>query len=110
MLSDLETPNAERHIRRIKPEPLILAKPHETVPTHQVGHGNCGLVVQSEFPKRHLNCRLLYDVGIKADGDQDHAVVMRITFSVQNDLVAMGGIESEAKMRLQRRMLAPNSV
>src|ERR1700742_881926 len=104
----LEPPDTERLLRRIEPNMLILAIPHEIVPAHQIRHRNRGLIPQAELPERHLDRRLLRDVGIEADGHQDHAAIKRITFSVQNDLVVEGIVKCQPEMGLQRRMPPPD--
>ena len=77
---------------------------------HQISDCDRGLSRQAEFPQRHLERRFLRDVRIKADRDQDHAAVERITFAVQNDLVVEGVDRmSDPRWDLQRRMLRAGS-
>src|ERR1700712_3366197 len=80
ILADLEAPDTERLVRGIESDLLIVAVPHKAVSPHQIRHGNRGMVIQAKFPKRHLDRRLLGDVGIEADSHQDHAAINRITF------------------------------
>src|ERR1700692_4489196 len=110
ILGTLQPPETERQFRGIEPNVLVLAIPCEILTTHQVCCPDRGLVRQAELPQRHLDRRFLCDVGIKADGDQDHAAVQAITFSVQNDLVVEGIVKYQAPMRLQRRMPAADPV
>src|ERR1700733_9500582 len=82
ILSCLQPPDTERRLRRVEPNTLVLAIPHEILTTHQIGYLDRGLICQAEFPQRHFDPRFLCDVGIKAHGDQDHTAVQAITFSV----------------------------
>ena len=73
-----QPPDAERQIRGIEPDTLILAVPDKIVAAHQIRHRDRGVVVQSELPQRHLDRRFLRDVRIEADRDQNHAAVDRV--------------------------------
>src|ERR1700742_2845183 len=102
--TELQPPEPERRRSGIKPDTLVLAMPHERLTTHQVSHLDRSRIRQAEFPQRHLDRRVLGDVGIKAHGHQDHAAVQAITFSIQNYLVIESIVKNQPPMRLQRRM------
>nr|GFA32829.1 hypothetical protein [Tanacetum cinerariifolium] len=110
LVCGLDAPDAERLVGRVQACPLGFAIPGPGVAGHQVFAQRGSVVRQPHFPQRQFKMAFLHVARVQVDGDEDEVAAVRRALAEVQNVVVVRGVDLQAQVGLQRRVLTTDAV